>query len=244
MSTTVQNLIDFAQPFIQYSPLAVGTGNQPALGIANELQIMITNPPFTWPWNRAENSSQTLTAGTQDYTVNITDFGFLERVTLKDPDTQQIFEIFDVYNNLSRGVASTTSNQRTRPNSCAVQIVTYGTSVKFRFMAVPDKAYVATFIYQKLVAPLTALTSTGGTLVIPDQYIDIFNNLFLGEAMSVVDEVKATLYRARGVAGLLSKAEGLTQMQINAFLEQYWMRDKQHQYAMGRTTQGVQASGV
>jgi len=33
-------------------------------------------------------------------------------------------------------------------------------------------------------------------------------------------------------------------MQINAFLEQYWMRDAQRQYNMGRTTQGVQASGV
>lgn len=244
MSTTVQNLIDYAQTFIQYSPLAVGTANQPALGIANELQITMTSAPLTWPWNRNENATLTMVAGTQDYTVAITDFGFLERVTLQDPDTSAIFEVKDIYNNLSRGISSTNAAQRTRPNACAVQLVTYGTSAKFRFMAAPDKAYAVTFIYQKLVTPLTALTGANGTLIIPDQLIDVFNNLFTGEAMSVVDDSKANLYRARGIATLLAKAEGLTQMQINAFLELYWMRDAQHQWRAGRTTQATQASGV
>lgn len=244
MSTTVQNLIDYAQTFIQYSPLSVGTGNQPALGIANELQMTITNPPFTWPWNRGESTALTMTAGTGDYTVSITDFGYLERITLKDPDTNETYEIRDIYNNLSRGVASAVTTKRARPNACAVHTVTYGTSVKLRFMGIPDKAYTTNITYQKLVTPLTTLTSTTGTLVIPDQMIDVFQNLFTGEAMLNVDDTKGVQFIQRGLAALISKAEGLTELQINAFLEQYWARLGQQSYRGAMVQQAGQARGA
>src|SRR5579863_6435938 len=104
MATTIQNLIDFSQPFIQYSPLAVGTGNQPAVGIANEVQNTIMNPPFTWAWNRNENSSTNTVAGTSDYTIPVTDFGFLEKVALINTTTLEAFELENVYNNKALSV--------------------------------------------------------------------------------------------------------------------------------------------
>lgn len=241
MSTTVQNLIDFAQTFIQYSPISVGTGNQPAIGLANELQNTVMNPPFTWPWNRKEDTSITTTKGTADYTASITDFGFLEKVTLTD-GSGNTYEIKDVYNNLARVTGST--SQEARPQAACVVKVTYGTSVTIRFIGVPDQAYTVVLTYQKLVAPLTALTGGSGTLVVPDQFVDVFNNLFLGEAMALVDDARANVYRQRGVAALLSKAEGLTQLQINAFLEQYWQRDAQMHYRMTQAQQGAQARAV
>ena len=315
MSYSIQQSINFAQTFIQYSPLAVGTGNEPAMSLANEIQNTILNAPFTWAWNRNEYTALTLIPGTQDYVVPLTDFGFLEKVTTISPADGSVYECKDVYNVLARGVADPSTLKQGRPQACGVLLVTYGTSVKLRFMGVPDKAYGVVLTYQKLPTPLgtynisaaanastghTAYTGvfstaafpagstvyingfltnavnngsfqvvsvTGTTLTvnnaagvaetnpatvvttgalwnIPDQYIDIYNNLFVGEAMAVVDDARANLYRARGVASLITKAEGLDEMQINAFLEQYWARTGQNQYRTASITQGSQAKGV
>ena len=243
MATTVQNTIDFAQTFTQYSPLSVGTGNQPALGIANEIQNMILNAPFTWGFNRKENSTLNTVAGTQDYVVALTDFSFLEKVSLTDANGA-VFEILDVYNTAALGKADASTNKQQRPNSICVLAVAYGINVTLRFMGVPNAVYNVTLTYQKLVTPLAALTGGTGTWAIPDQYLDIYNNLFVGEAMAVVDDARAVQYRQRGVAALLAKAEGLSEMQKNLFLEQYWMRDRQMQTGMLRSQQSAQARGV
>jgi hypothetical protein len=243
MSYTIQQSINYAQTFIQYSPLAVGTGNEPALSIANEIQNMILNAPFTWGWNRAENTDLVLEPGKQDYLVPLLDFSFLEKVSLEGTDGS-VYEIKDVYNTLARGIADPRADKQQRPQACCVLKVTYGQDVTLRFMGVPVDSFKVTLTYQKLVKPLSTLTGTTGTWAIPDQYLDIYNNLFVGEAMSIVDDARANIYRARGVAALITKSEGLSEMQINAFLEQYWMRDAQRQYHMGRVGLGVQASGA
>ncbi len=248
MATTIQNSIDFAQPFIQYSPLSVGIANQPAVGIANDIQFMVVAAPFTWGWNRNEtsptNNPQSTVAGTQDYVFNITDFGFLEKVSLTDPNGT-IFEVLNIYNTAALAIADASPNKRARPESAAVISVTYGTSFKLRFMAVPDQIYLMNLTYQKLVSPMTTLTGATGTWTIPDQYQDIYSNLFIGEAMATVDDVKAVQYRQRGVTALLAKAEGLSEMQKNAFLDQYWMRHGRPDMAGPlRTQQSVQARGV
>lgn len=246
MATTIQNTIDFSQPFIQYSPLAVGAGAiQPAVGIANEIQSMVTNAPFTWAWNRNENSATATVVGQQDYTFAITDFGFLERVSLTNNTTGDIFELENIYNNRTLSPASTNANKKARPNGAAIVLVTYGTSFKLRFSCPPEAIYQINLVYQKLVTPMTTLTGGTGTWTIPDQYLDIYNNLFLGESMAVVDDARANLYRQRGVATLLAKAEGLTEMQKNAFLEQYWMRvTGQPQMSSAFMQAGEQGRGV
>lgn len=243
MSTTIQQTIDFSQTFIQYSPLSVGTGNQPAIGIANEIQNTMMNAPFTWPWNRNENSATSTVAGLQDYTFSITDFGFLEKVSLTDA-AGNVWELLDVYNNTSLAVSSSNVVKRGRPNGASVLLVTYGTSFKLRFSCPPDAIYQIGLTYQKLVVPMTTLTGGTGTWTVPDQYLDIYNNLFLGEAMALVDDARANVYRQRGVAALLAKADGLTEMQKNVFLEQYWMRSTGQTQAAGlRTQQAAQARG-
>ncbi len=248
MATTIQNSIDFAQPFIQYSPLSVGTANQPAIGIANDVQFMVVSAPFTWGWNRNEtgptNNPQSTVAGVQDYVFNINDFGFLEKLSLMDSNGT-VFEVLNIYNTAALAIADTGVNKRARSESAAVVSVTYGTSFKLRLMAVPDQAYVMNLTYQKLVSPMTTLAGNGGTWLIPDQYQDIYNNLFIGEAMATVDDVRATQYRQRGVTALLAKAEGLSEMQKNAFLDQYWMRHGRPDLAGPlRTQQSIQARGA
>lgn len=75
--------------------------------------------------------------------------------------------------------------------------------------------------------------------------MDIFNNLFLAEAFQSVDDWSvAAQYRIRGVAALLSKAEGLTEMQKSDFLAQYLSRDRQMMNMQLRTQLASQSRGV
>lgn len=79
---------------------------------------------------------------------------------------------------------------------------------------------------------------------IPDQYSDVYNNLFLSEALAMVDDNRAELYRRRGVGAFLAKAEGLTEMQKNAFVQQWLARTGEGMSHSLRTQQGVAARGV
>jgi hypothetical protein len=146
---TLQQSINFAQAFIEYSPLSAGTGFEPAVSSANAIRSMIMNAPFTWPWNRAEDSSTPTVAGTQDYTINLTDFSYLEKVSLTDA-SGNVWEVKDVYNTNALPMISSVTAQRQRPVSCAVKSYIPGTSVSIRFSGVPEAIYTITLTYQKL----------------------------------------------------------------------------------------------
>lgn len=80
---------------------------------------------------------------------------------------------------------------------------------------------------------------------IPDQFSDVYNQLFLSEAFTIDgDAQKAQMYRQRGVAAFLTKAEGLTETQKNAWAQQWLARDVQVATTMQKAQQGVQARGV
>jgi uncharacterized protein YqiB (DUF1249 family) len=243
MAYTLQQTINFCQPFIQYSPLTAGVANEPAISIANMVLDTITMAPFTWGWNRNEYSSLTLVTDLQDYNaVPITDFGYLEKVSLTNAAGTYAYEIKDVYNSNALGVSVGPSAE---PKSVSVKSIVFGTSISLRFLAIPDQAYTSVITYQKVITPLSALTGASGTWPLPSQYADIYNNLFLAEAFSAVDDDQsAARYRLRGVAALLSKAEGLTEMQRNMFLSQYLARDSQAMISQLRNQQATQARAV
>lgn len=79
---------------------------------------------------------------------------------------------------------------------------------------------------------------------IPDQYSDVYNNLFLSEMLSAVDEAKAQLYRQRGVAAFLAKASGLNETQKKAFLAQWLARQVEEQSSVFINQQGNTGRGV
>src|SRR5271157_162278 len=96
----------------------------------------------------------------------------------------------------------------------------------------------------------TAATSQTGYVVnyswspIPDQYSDVYNNLFLAEILSLAGDARVQLYRQRGVAALMSKASGLTEMQKNAFMQQWLERDVERSSTMMINQQGTQGRGI
>ena len=322
---TLTQSINWAQTYIEYSPLNAGTSFEPALSIASMIRSTILNAPLTWAFNRGEyrintpNTPASLTAGIQDYVFNITDFAYLEKISLLDAAGQYGYELTDIYNTNILGIpADNNPSAQAQPNAAAVKYYSPGTNVAIRFLSVPDQAYTGTITYQKLALPFQTFTfqsvneisgvayynlsgsypsaasnayagqqitvtgfdiaANNGTFTvvfsnasyfilanpnavndsvsigtgmnlnwypIPDSFMDIFNNLFLAEAMEVVDDARGQQYRQRGVAALLSKADGLTDMQVNAFLAQYTGRlDTQLLRAQLRTTQGNQARGI
>jgi hypothetical protein len=239
---TLQDTINWAQTFIEFSPLTAGTNNEPAISVANMIVSTITNAPLTWGWNRAEYDALVLQGKPnpeQDYTVPITDFGFLEKVTLINAAGTYAFNVTDVYNTGALGVSVSAPAE---PKGVSVHMVNYGTDVTLRFIAIPDQNYTSVITYQKLIPDMDALDDPWP---IPSQYKDIFNNLFAAEAYQAVDDdQQAQRYRMRGVAALLAKAEGLNEMQRNSVLAQFLVRSGQAQSMQLKTTQGNQARGV
>jgi hypothetical protein len=302
--------INWASPYIQYSPLSAGTNFEPAASIASMIQNSLMNSPMTWSWNRFEDSSQKTVVGQQDYVFPLTNFGFLEKASLTDSQGK-IWEIKDIYNT----EALSKSAVQQRPSAISVLIYTPGTQTIMRFLGVPDQVYTINLVYQGLAVQFSSflvassLSNANGNTIyagvfnppqfttgdqayvsgftnpqnngvfyvvgctvnqltlanpngvaespvngmtidiswapIPDQYSDIYNNLFLSEAFqSVSEDAEASKYRQRGVAALLSKSEGLTEVQYNAFLQQWLTREDVVAASALRTSQAVQARGV
>lgn len=115
MAKTLQNSINFAEPLIQYSPLTVGKGQEPAVSTASVIRQTLLNPPNTWYFNRVETTFP-LVKGTQDYVVPLPDFGFIEKVSLGD-DQGNKWTVKDVYNNAALAPAT----EQARPNSIAIE---------------------------------------------------------------------------------------------------------------------------
>jgi hypothetical protein len=313
----INQSINWALPYVQGSSLNAWTAGEPAVTIASMIRNSLMSPPLTWAWNRKEDSSVSTVAGTQDYTVNLTDFGFLEKVSLSD-GVGNTYEMKDVYNNLPLSMTTTVVSGplggRSRPTACAVLQSTPGTSIKIRMMPVPDAVYTINLTYQMAPVLFTANTVTNvgnasagnttytgtftaslfvagqaamiigctsavnnGTFTIvscnattlvvanpsgvseaettayainaswypiPDYYSEIYNWLFLSESLSVKDDPRSQLYRQRGVASFLAKATGLTEMQKNAWMQQWSNYQRDGQALVLNVQQGNAAKGV
>ncbi len=79
---------------------------------------------------------------------------------------------------------------------------------------------------------------------IPDSYSDIYNNLFLSEAYAATDDGRSEVYRRRGVAAFLAKAEGLTDTQKNIFVQQWLSQAREAGSVTLKLQQGVAGRGV
>lgn len=158
---TITQSINYSKPFIEYSPLSAGTAFNPAVNIATIVRNMMLNAPFKWGWNRNEylnlNISQ---ANGQNYTVPITDFGWLEKVTLIPTvglsSSNRMFDIPDVYNTAALGW----TNSVARPNGVSVEMVNYGTNLSLRFSSIPDQNYNAILTYQMLPISFQAFSAS------------------------------------------------------------------------------------
>lgn len=236
-TNTLQDTVNYISPFCRYQSPAVGTNLMPIVGIASLVRNIMLAAPFQWKFNRGTDSSITTTANTQDYTKTISGFGFLEKASVTDTDGK-IYEIKDIKNNEPLALSTTTA----RPMSvCALSDDGSGNYV-FRFSAVPDKAYPVNLIFQKGPVKFVALSDQWSP--IPDSFSDVYNNLCLGYYMDSCQDPRAPQYIARGIAGLLARSQGLSQMDKALFAQSYMNFSAAEMLNQLRTQQGQQAQGA
>jgi len=194
--------------------------------------------PMQWKFNRVEAINLFSTVvGLQDYEETISGFGFLEKSTVKD-STGKTWEIKDVQNNLP--LASSTT--QARPTAVAVQDDDGNSTYTFRFSAVPDQIYAVSLVYQK--GPVKFANLTDSWAPIPDAFSDIYNNLCLGYYMDSCQDPRAPQYISRGIAGLLARAQGLSQLDKALFAQSYMDFSASELLNQLKTQQGQQAQQV
>jgi len=235
MANTIQTSIYAVQPMVGFWTPTVGTSNEPAISAANMVQQVMTAPPFKWAWNR-NFLTFTTTAGTQDYVASVTDFGYAETATLQYPSNGKIVSLQTLN---SKPLGESIDQQQ--PNTISVQLNTVGTSVKFRLLGVPEKAYTVIVWYQKFV-PLMASLATAWTA--PDYMSYVYNRGFLAFLLEARGDVRAQQEKISFAAALLSTAEGLTESEINIFLAQYLPNPRANELLQLKTQQGVVSRGV
>lgn len=213
-------------------PLAIGTNNEPAMTNANIVQQTILGPPFCWAWNRNSTTFQT-TAGTQDYTVSLTNFGFPEKATTTD--SNNVVKEMEVVDCLA------IDSRQGRPDFISYQLDNNNGSITFRLLKVPNGVYTITIIYQQKVTLLQNLTDTWS---IPDEYEYVFDYGFLSLALSQADDPRVQLYNQKFVSALIALNRGLSDMDKNIFIGNWMALTRQESNESLKTQQGVQARGV
>lgn len=92
MSIQLSSTIGWAQTFVNYLPLTIGTNNEPAITNANNIKSLFLSVDVgPWSWNRAKISFQTV-LGQQDYVESVLSasvpiFGYLETATYQPAAT-------------------------------------------------------------------------------------------------------------------------------------------------------------
>lgn len=236
-ANTLQDTINLITPFCRYQAANIGVSNQPIVGIASIVNNIILSAPFSWEFNRATDSSITTTIGQQDYTATLPTFGYLEKATVQNA-AGQIWEIDDIRNNEPLGV----SNIQARPTTIAVQSDNGSGVYTFRFGGVPNAAYTVNLIYQQ--DPVKFTSTTQPWAPIPDSFADVYSNLCLGYYMDSCQDGRADKYIARGIAGLLARAQGLEQIDKALFAQSYMQFGSAEILANLKTQQGQQAQGA
>lgn len=237
MANSLQDTINYITPFCRYQAANVGVSNMPMIGIGNIVRNIILAAPFTWRFNRnSVNITGPVVAGTQDYAQAIADFGFLEKVIANDGTKS--YQMSDVKNN--EALASSTTPGR--PQVIGVQNDDGAGNFVFRLSAVPDAAYTVNMVYQK--APVQFAATSDKWAPIPDSFSDVYNNLSLGYYMDSCQDPRAPQYIARGIAGLLARASGLSQMDKAIFAASYMNFNTEQMLAVLKTQQGQQAQGA
>lgn len=235
MANSLQDTVNYVVPFCRYQAANVGASNMPIIGIGNIVRNIMLAAPFQWRFNRNTTTVNTV-VGQQDYPVTLADLGFLEKGSVFDGTTY--WELKDVKNNEPLAVSTTPG----RPYSVSIESDAGSGNLVFRFSAVPDNIYLVNLIYQK--APVQFVATSDPWAPIPDSFSDIYNNLTLGYYMDSCQDGRAPQYLARGIAGLLARAQGLSQMDKALFAASYMDLASAGLLNQLKTQQGQQAQGT
>ena len=215
---TIQNTVNWVAAFIRQRPF-VNVGqlnpNEPALTSANYAMQTILQPPFRWEWNRTvATSAITTTAGTSDYAVSISNYGWLEKATIITPtppaNTPPNFEL-EIYEILGK------DGEQSRPTKIAVLQDNGAGTITFRLFPVPDDTYTVDLDYQN--SPILATGLNTLWTPIPDKLAFLYERFMIAQAQMMYNQQLGLSNLEVFFRQLVGAAEGLSEMEKAIFLE-------------------------
>ena len=170
---------------------------------------------------------------TQDYTVVIPNFSHIEHASVYDiGQTPSKWYEMDVKNTLAL------DSILGRPQFLSPHTEDASGNVTFRLMPAPDLAYPVTVHIQQSAPEISSLNATWAP--IPDYMQYVYDWGFLALMWAFADDPRFTFANQKFTAGLLGRAQGLTEEERNIFLNN-WNNLTGLQNM--QTQQGVQARG-
>lgn len=197
--------------------------------------LTATNTQITAFFNSATSYPPTADSGTltktttQDYTVNIPQFSHVEHASVYDifstnsstGTTNKKWYTLEVKNNL------TLDNIQGRPQYISPHTEDAAGNVTFRVMPAPSNNYPVS-IHCQLTPPLfTSLNQTWAPL--PDFMQHVYTWGFLSLVWFFSDDPRAAYAGQKFTSGMLARAEGLSETEKDAFLNNWAMLTGQQQ---------------
>ena len=228
-TNTVQSTLNWCSAFILNRPSAgvSAIALEPGLTNANLIMSTILAPPFAWQWNRNTNSFATV-AGTSDYVVAATDFGWLEKATISlSTMVPPIVEI----QIQTLGAASGKNNQ---PTWISVVNDDNAGNITFRLMPIPDAIYTVALTYQKAPVRVTSLAQTWAP--IPDKYNFLYERGMLALLHAMYDSATYLQEMELFLRQLVGVSEGLSDSAKAIFLADRLAQLRTETYVKNATT--------
>jgi len=211
-------------------------GDEPALTAANLVKQTMLSAPFVWPWNRQVITFNTV-IGQQDYVEAVSTFGWIESASFQDTGVTP-HKWRQMGNRISLELDSTAG----QPDKIAAQLDDNTGNITFRLMPVPDAVYPISVTIQKNPVLFTATTDTWTP--IPDRLSQIYTWGFLSLMYLFSDDPRFASANQKFIANLLAVAQGLTDTQVNIFLNDWASITGDPQVREARLQQAHGARGV
>lgn len=217
MASTIQlkTTIDIASRFIYNAPLLYVNDGALAYSIGDYVRQFILAPPFAWRWNRGFLPPISTIVGQTDYTINIPDFGWLEKATLVYPPSGETDPLKSIELSVKSVLVGETY-QQTPAFISAVGDDNNG-NITFRLMGVPDQVYSLYIIYQK-AAP-TFSSTTDSWEPIPDYLSYLYNLGFQAKTYEYKGDERFAYINQEFLKQVLAACDGLSENAKNIFLE-------------------------
>lgn len=241
MASTVKlsRSVKLAEQFVRYAPQTFVNDGDPAFSNADWVRQFILGPPFAWRWNR--NTVQFIcTTGKQDYTQNLPDFGWIEKTTITQPNIEGggggvIFE-------LETALDLAQESQTNQPNKVSAQQDDGNGNILFRLSPPPDQDYTVTVTYQKAAPIFSSLNATWAP--IPDYLSFLYNQGLLAKTYEYLGDERFGLTMQLFLRQVIAANDGLDETEINIFLSDRLMSQRQTQSELGNSQNGRQGRGA
>jgi hypothetical protein len=210
MASTIQlqRTNTLASAFIRYAPLTLSS-NDPALSNGDWVRQFILSAPFAWRWNRAATSFTTA-IGQSDYSVPLSQFGWIEKAVWYLPTNGNQTGELQVDNNM---MVDTLPNQPTR---ISAQLDDDAGNITFRISPSPDQIYNIAVTFQKSALTFTSMTDTWAP--IPDYLSYMYNQGYLAKSFEYMNDPRFVEAMQLFMQMVVSTNGGLTADQKNIFL--------------------------